>query len=115
MTSCPSCGEPAERGQLVCLECGTRMALKEEGGERRSLDHLPAVALLLSVVVLGAGAIGFALGALTDDSERRLVHGRRRRRAPTPPASPAGPQTETETGGVRSSRAGACCWSGPRA
>ena len=36
MTSCPHCGEPAEPGQLVCLECGTRIALKEEGGERRS-------------------------------------------------------------------------------
>ena len=25
--SCPTCGAPAERGQLVCLECGSRIAL----------------------------------------------------------------------------------------
>ena len=95
MTSCARCGEPAERGQLVCLECGTRIALKEEGGERRSLDHMPAVALLLTVVVIGAGAIGFALGALTDDSKGDSSTSEQ---AKTPAASPGGPQTETETG-----------------
>ena len=52
MTSCPRCGHPAEPGQLVCLECGSRIALKEERGDRRSLDRLPAVALLLCNVQL---------------------------------------------------------------
>ena len=55
MTACPRCGEPAERGQLVCLKCGNRIALKPEGGERRSFESLPAVAQLLCVVVIGAG------------------------------------------------------------
>jgi hypothetical protein len=93
VTSCPRCGEPAERGQLVCLECGTRLALKEEGGERRSLEHLPAVVLLLCVVVIGAGAFGFALSELTSDSEGDP--GPERAAQPMPEASIGEPQTET--------------------
>jgi hypothetical protein len=94
VTSCPRCGEPAERGQLVCLECGSRIALKEEGAERRSLEHLPAVVLLLCVVVIGAGAIGFALSELTSDSDNDAE----RTAQPTPPpkADAGTPQTETE-------------------
>ena len=95
MTSCPRCGEPAEPGQLVCLECGSRIALKEEGGDRRSLDHLPAVALLLTVVVIGAGAFGFALSELTDDSKGDAST---TERAKTPSADTGTPQTETDTG-----------------
>jgi predicted nucleic acid-binding Zn ribbon protein len=97
MTSCPRCGEPAEPGQLVCLECGTRIALKEEGRDRRSLDNLPAVALLLCVVVIGAAAIGFALSELTDDSNNDSDAAQRAaQRAPA--ADNGAPQTETETG-----------------
>jgi hypothetical protein len=91
VTSCPRCDEPAERGQLVCLECGTRIALKEEGGERRSLEHLPAIVLLLCVVVIGAGAFGFALSELTSDSEGNAE----RTAQPTPKADAGTPQTET--------------------
>jgi SPOR domain len=65
--TCPYCGSPSERGQLVCTECGNRLALREEGGKRR-FDNLPAVVVLLAVVVLGAGAAGFAISELTDDS-----------------------------------------------
>lgn len=98
MTSCPRCGEPAERGQLVCLECGDRINLKEESGERRSLDRLPAVALLLCVVVIGAGALGFALGALTDDSNGDASTPDH---ANKPAASTGTPQTETDTGAAQ--------------
>ena len=96
MTSCPRCGEPAEPGQLVCLECGTRIALKEEGGERRSLDRLPAVALLLCVVVIGAAAFGFALSELTDDSGGDSSAAGQSS-GPSPSAGAGSPQTETET------------------
>jgi hypothetical protein len=93
VSQCPRCGEPSERGQLVCLECGTRIALKEEGRDRRSLEHLPAVILLLCVVVIGAGAIGFALNELTSDSDGDAAP---RRAAQTTPRADAGaPQTET--------------------
>ena len=112
--NCPRCGEAAERGQLVCLECGGRLALKPERDERRRFENVPAVALLLCVVVIGAAAFGFALSELTDGSSgqssaadrperstpRRLD---RRRRRPRPRPAP------------RSSRAAACCSSGPTA
>jgi predicted nucleic acid-binding Zn ribbon protein len=97
MTSCPNCGAPAERGQLVCVECGQRLALKEERGDRRTLDNLPAVAVLLAVVVLGAGAFGFALSELTDDSGNDSAAANR---PDTPPAA-APPQTETDTGAAQ--------------
>ena len=96
MTSCPRCGAPAEPGQLVCLECGSRIALKEEGGERRSLDRLPAVALLLCVVVIGAAAFGFALAELTDDSGGDPSAGARSSE-PLPSPGTGAPQTETQT------------------
>jgi hypothetical protein len=92
--SCPYCGGPTERGQLVCIECGNRLALKEEGGKRR-FDNLPAVAVLLAVVVLGAGAAGFAISELTDDS------GNDSQAAGSPangPAAPTQTKTDTETG-----------------
>jgi predicted nucleic acid-binding Zn ribbon protein len=100
VSSCPRCGEPAEPGQLVCLECGSRIALKEEGGDRRSLEHLPAVALLLTVVVIGAAAFGFALSELTDDSK-----GDSSTTADTkkPSAGQGTRQTETETGAAQQS------------
>jgi SAM-dependent methyltransferase len=60
LTPCPRCGASTERGQLVCVECGNRLALKQEGRERRPLDSLPAIAVLLALVVIGAGACGLA-------------------------------------------------------
>jgi SPOR domain len=98
VTNCPRCGEPAEPGQLVCLECGGRIALKHEDGDegRRSLDRLPAVALLLCVVVIGAAAFGFALSELTDgDGDSSAAD---RSSEPQPSAETGGPQTETDTG-----------------
>jgi predicted nucleic acid-binding Zn ribbon protein len=105
VTSCPRCGEPAEPGQLVCVECGTRIALKEErGGARgRSLDNLPAVALLLCVVVIGAAAFGFALSELTNDSDDGAAAAGRAKR-PAPAAGNGAPQTETETGASQQTR-----------
>ncbi|MBA3261616.1 MAG: zinc ribbon domain-containing protein [Thermoleophilaceae bacterium] len=95
MTPCPRCGEPAEPGQLVCLECGNRIALKEEGSDRRSFENLPAVALLLCVVVIGAGAFGFALSELTSDSNNDSAAADR----PEQPApATEAPQTDTDTG-----------------
>jgi len=92
LTQCPNCGAPAERGQLVCTECGTRIALKDEAGDRRRrLDNAPAIAVLLAVVVIGAAAFGFALSELTDDSGNNSA-------AADKPKSQPPPTTETDTG-----------------
>ena len=95
--NCPRCGEEAERGQLICLECGGRLALKPERDERRSFENVPAIALLLCVVVIGAAAFGFALSELTDGSGSQSSAADRPERS-TPAASTGSPQTETETG-----------------
>jgi DNA-directed RNA polymerase subunit RPC12/RpoP len=61
---CPHCGEPVEPRQLVCLNCGGRVALRE----RVPLAREPMTALaavLVAVVVLGAGLFGFAISELT--------------------------------------------------
>jgi zinc-ribbon domain len=61
--SCPNCGELAEDGQLVCLNCGERLAL--EGS--RPDPWRPATWLVLAVVALGGAASGFAISELTSD------------------------------------------------
>ena len=64
---CPHCGEPVERRQLVCLNCGGRVALKEPTPwAREPVTALAAV--LVVVIVIGAGLFGFAISELTSDS-----------------------------------------------
>jgi hypothetical protein len=92
MTACPRCGEHAEAGQLVCLECGGRLALTELGPEKRRFDNLPAVVALMTVIVLAAGGIGFLLGELGSDSDRDVE-------AADAPAKPA-PEPQHETGAI---------------
>lgn len=63
-TPCPHCGEPVEPRQLVCLNCGGRVALRE----RVPLAREPMTALaavLVGVTVIGAVLFGFALSELT--------------------------------------------------
>jgi DNA-directed RNA polymerase subunit RPC12/RpoP len=65
-TPCPHCGEPVEPRQLVCLHCGGRVALRERTPlAREPLTALAAV--LLVVIVVGAGLFGFAISELTSD------------------------------------------------
>jgi hypothetical protein len=80
-TTCPSCGAPAEHGQLVCLECGGRIALDYR---RPPGWKLPAAVVAL---VLLAGAAGFAIGLneITSDAESEV--------ASEPPGKPAGRET----------------------
>ncbi len=63
---CPNCGEPVEPRQLVCLNCGARVAL----AEKRSWANEPVTAIaaaLMAVIVIGAGLFGFAIAELTGD------------------------------------------------
>jgi sporulation related protein len=96
LSDCPNCGAEAERGQLVCVECGNRLALKEEGGDRRPFDNATAIAVLLAVIVVGAVAFGFALSELTDGS------GGSSAAADHPKTDQAAaPTTETDTGAAQ--------------
>ena len=64
--TCPNCGEPVDRRQLVCLNCGARVALKERTSWAR--EPVTAVAVvLMAVIVIGAGLFGFAISELTSD------------------------------------------------
>ena len=65
---CPHCGEPVESRQLVCLNCGGRVALKEPASLAR--EPRTAVAAGLAVlIVLGAGLLGFAISELTSGDD----------------------------------------------
>jgi hypothetical protein len=78
---CPSCGAPAEPGQLMCLECGSRLAL---GYQRPPSWRLPA-AIVALVVLLAGAAVAFALANVSDDATRTAAQ------APAP-AGQTGPQ-----------------------
>ena len=64
--SCQNCGEPVDSRQLVCLNCGARVALREPTSWAR--EPVTAVAaVLVAVIVIGAGLFGFAISELTSD------------------------------------------------
>ena len=64
--SCQNCGEPVDSRQLVCLNCGARVALREPTSWAR--EPVTAVAaVLVVVIVIGAGLFGFAISELTSD------------------------------------------------
>jgi zinc ribbon protein/sporulation related protein len=64
--SCPNCGEPVDSRQLVCLNCGARVALRERASWAREPVTV-IVAVLLAAIVIGAGLFGFAISELTSD------------------------------------------------
>ena len=64
--NCTNCGEPVDRRQLVCLNCGARVALREPTPWAREPVTILAAALVL-VIVIGAGLFGFAISELTSD------------------------------------------------
>ena len=66
--SCPNCGEPVERRQLVCLNCGGRVALRERTAWARE-PVTPVAAALVVLIVIGAGLFGFAISELTSGGD----------------------------------------------
>jgi hypothetical protein len=64
--TCRSCGAPVDPRQLVCLECGGRIALKKERSWATE-SLAPVAALLIVLIVIGAGLFGFAISELTSD------------------------------------------------
>jgi len=67
-TSCQTCGAPAERGQLVCLECGARVSL----AYRRPPSWKVAVAITALVLLLALVGAVLALRALGDEAKREV-------------------------------------------
>jgi hypothetical protein len=65
---CPACGAPADRGQLVCLECGARVGIS-----RRPPPSWKAP-LAISVVVIGLCVlVGLLVLGAVDDNARDEV------------------------------------------
>lgn len=83
---CPNCGAPAERGQLVCLECGARIALTY----RRPPSWKVPVAILVVVVALCALGAALAVTAIGDDAKKEVSAAPPHPR--TPPSRPAKPK-----------------------
>jgi hypothetical protein len=77
--SCPNCGAPADEGQLMCLECGSRLAL---GYQRPPSWRLPA-AVIGVVLLIAAIGVAIALAGVTGDANKTTAA------APTAPAAPS--------------------------
>ena len=83
--SCPSCGAPADAGQLMCLECGSRLAL---GYERPPSWRLPAAVVGVVLLIAGIG-VAIALAAVTGDANKTTAA------APTQAAPAQGAPADT--------------------
>ena len=68
-SACPTCGAAAEEEQLVCLECGSRVALDY----RRPPSWRVPVAIIAAVVLLIAAGSAIALDQIGDDAEREAA------------------------------------------
>lgn len=71
--ACPNCGAPAAPGQLMCLDCGARLALDY----RRPASWKVAGAIIGVVLLIAGAALAFALAEITSDADTQS-------RAPTP-------------------------------
>ncbi len=87
--TCPRCGAEAERGQLVCLECGARVALVYR---RPPSWKVPVAITAVVALLLGAGAFA-AVSALSDEADREVAAA-----PPRPKPVAATTATTTETG-----------------
>lgn len=65
-TTCPVCASAAQRGQLVCLECGSRITL----GYRRPPSWKVPVAIVAAVLMLTGAGGALAYRAVDDDAQR---------------------------------------------
>ena len=68
-SNCPTCGAPAERGQLVCLECGSRIALAYK---RPPSWKLP-IAIVAVVGALAVTGAVLAYEAIDDDAKNEVA------------------------------------------
>src|SRR5438045_6153857 len=78
--TCPNCGAPADPGQLMCLECGSRLAL---GYQRPPSWRLPAAVVGL-VLLIAAIGLAIALAGAAGDANKTTAS------APSTQAAPTG-------------------------
>jgi hypothetical protein len=64
--TCPNCGAAADPGQLMCLECGSRLAL---GYRRPPSWRLPAAVVGVVLLIAGIG-VAIALAAVTHTANK---------------------------------------------
>jgi hypothetical protein len=88
-TTCPNCGEPVEPRQLVCINCGGRIALGERSPFGR--EPLPAAAVVLIVVAAMSGLLlGLGISDLTGgDDDGAGTAGTAERASATTDTAPA--------------------------
>jgi hypothetical protein len=97
--NCTNCGEPVDRRQLVCLNCGARVALREPTPWAREPVTILA-AVLVVVIVIGAGLFGFAISELTSDDSDAPT----RAAAQSTTREPAGEAPAVVSGGEQPAR-----------
>lgn len=87
-TNCPVCHAAAQRGQLVCLECGSRITLSY----RRPPSWKLPVAIAVAVLVLAGAGGALAYQAMDDEAEREAaaVPAKPKVEAEPPPKEPSG-------------------------
>jgi hypothetical protein len=89
-STCPTCGEPVEPRQLVCINCGARVALGERSPFGR--EPLPAAAVvLIAVTAMSAFLLGLGIADLTGRGDDDGAGA-----APTEQASTAAPEAKAE-------------------
>jgi hypothetical protein len=81
-TRCPRCDAPAAPDQLLCLECGERLAIAYR---RPPSWRLPA-GIVTAVALLAGAGLAIALAEIDDDADRVA-------RAPSPTATVPAPTT----------------------
>jgi cell division septation protein DedD len=92
--TCPNCGAPADPGQLMCLECGQRLALDYQ---RPPSWRLPAAVVAVVLLLAGIG-VAVALAAVTSDAGKTTAAAPTQTAAAPAPASAPGdtpPTTST--------------------
>jgi septal ring-binding cell division protein DamX len=84
-SKCPNCGAHADPGQLVCLECGTRLALDY----RRPHGWRPAALVVGLVLLVAMAAFALTLVSVDDDARDEVAQTKAgRAKAPAPARKP---------------------------
>lgn len=66
---CPTCGAGAEHGQLVCLECGSRISL----GYRKPPSWRVPVAIIVGVTLVVIAGLAIGLREITTDADSEVA------------------------------------------